>query len=96
MPEYIEVETAVDFVKNNTPCFGDETSMRCVERSIRNAPTADVVEVVRCKDCEHYIEYPLSKRAKEIAPWSKCNKNKHLVYPTDFCGYGERKEVKDA
>ena len=24
--------------------------------SVKNAPTADVVEVVRCKDCAHYIE----------------------------------------
>ena len=46
MAEYYEKETLLDFVKNYTPHFGDTTSLRCVERAIKNAPTADVVEVV--------------------------------------------------
>ena len=26
-----------------------------LEKDIRNAPTVDAVEVVRCKDCKHYM-----------------------------------------
>lgn len=95
MPEYIEVETAVDFVKNNTPCFGDETSMRCVERSIRNAPTADVVEVVRCKKCRHFSASNPSFCKYHTNNASYCDEA-CWVTENDFCSYGKRKEVKDA
>lgn len=45
-------------------------------------PTADVVEVVRCKDCKYHAEFS-----------SKCNKL-HLtpMRPNDYCSYGERRE----
>lgn len=53
---------------------------------IKQMPTADVVEVVRCKDCVHYndghcIEFPISGDA-----WAYAE-----TKPNDFCSYGERK-----
>ena len=42
MARYYESEALIDFVKQNTPHFNSETTMECVERAIRNAPTADV------------------------------------------------------
>lgn len=46
MPEYIKIETAIKIVKEYTPILTQDcSSMKCVERSLRNAPTADVVEV---------------------------------------------------
>ena len=89
MPEYIEVETAVDFVKNNTPCFGDETSMRCVERSIRNAPTSDVVEVVRCAECRHYNPSCMPNG------FGWCEYYNSGATDDHYCSHGERKGVVD-
>ena len=44
---------------------------------INNAPTADVVEVVRCKDCKNL---------------GVCGTNLfYLKDPNSFCSYGERK-----
>ena len=40
---FANVETMVEFVKKYTPCINGETTMECVERSIRNAPTIEVV-----------------------------------------------------
>ena len=53
---------------------------------LKEAPAADVVEVVRCKDCKYREELP--------------NKNiwcaKHIVFmamkPDDYCSKGERKD----
>ena len=45
MSRYIEKETALEFVLNNTPHINGETTMKCVERAIREIPTADVVEI---------------------------------------------------
>ena len=51
--------------------------------SVRNAPTVDAVEVVRCKDCKRYqldsifhIGFCDGKRCKD----------------DDFCSYGKRKD----
>lgn len=49
---------------------------------IKNMPSADVVEVVRCKDCEYY-------NSSLNCPFIK----NRFVYDNDFCSYGERKET---
>lgn len=63
-----------------------------IECIIENAPTADVVEVVRCKDCRH---------GQYDATHYFCSEHYHKVYADDFCShgeiqcnyFGERKEV---
>lgn len=58
------------------------------------APTAVVVEVVRCKDCKHFLNWQ-SKSHQGIC---MCEE-KETVYgsefhpfESDFCSYGERKD----
>lgn len=43
MARYYEETALTEFVKKYTPHINGETTMECVERAIRNAPTADVV-----------------------------------------------------
>ena len=56
---------------------------------LREAPTVDAVEVVRCRECKHcdpenyHCDHPMSTSA----PLSR--------KPDDFCSYGERKEGTD-
>jgi hypothetical protein len=80
MAEYYNKETLLDFVKKYTPNFGGTTSLQCVERAIENAPTVDVVEVVRCKDCKHYYH-------------GTCTNDfaLNLMRENDYCSYGERR-----
>lgn len=57
-----------------------------VYESIKNAPTIDAVEVVRCKDCKHYdgsYSYPI------------CCRWEDTIKPDDYCSYGEKMEAKD-
>ena len=50
-----------------------------------NEPTADVVEVVRCKDCD----VPHNK-------WTGCPYMNGLIPPPNhFCSYGERRADND-
>lgn len=70
---------------------------RCVEASnqeawfayakacgdVRDLPAADVVEVVRCRDCKHN---PM--RSFTGCPMAGIEKRK----TTDYCSYGERKD----
>lgn len=52
-------------------------------------PAADVVEVCRCKDCEHCHEYQKWNFDRYLG----CNFNGEIyeVSPKHFCSYGERK-----
>ena len=53
---------------------------------LNSQPEADVVEVVRCKDCKHY------EIGKSYTPY--CNNVMNLfeeMKPTHFCSYGESK-----
>ena len=53
---------------------------------------ADVVEVVRCKDCKHWC----IQEGNDINQSYFCSRDKMWCMPTreadDFCSYGERKE----
>jgi hypothetical protein len=53
---------------------------------IEAQPTADVVEVVRCKDCKFYFP-PFCNRPK-----NKPN-HTHGILPNGFCSYGERRDT---
>lgn len=51
---------------------------------IDSAPAADVVEVVRCKDCKHLMFSDM---------YGECSQaHMGIVRPDDFCSYGERKD----
>ena len=58
-----------------------------VLKAIADAPAADVVEVVRCKDCKHLRNWhPMLY----CAVWRIV----HGMGENGFCGYAERKEEK--
>ena len=51
--------------------------------TVLNAPTVDVVPVVRCKDCEN--------AQNECGGMIICRVYKHIMWLQDFCSYGKRK-----
>lgn len=62
----------------------EDEGVRC-----RDLPTADVEEVVRCKDCR------LATPDIMIDGWYHCDNNDMIHRPDHFCSYGERKEKDD-
>ena len=61
-----------------------------VHQSIARTPTADVVEVVRCKDCKKYSDFD-NKNCKRLT-FHFCTRFDNIMKEDDFCSYGERKE----
>lgn len=58
--------------------------------NIQKLKTADVVEVVRCKDCKWQ-----DKGENECESWNMCKHNviEHFaIYDEHFCKWGERRE----
>ena len=73
MAEYIEREALLEKMKN----WHEKISLVTCVNSI---PSADVVPVVRCKDCTEWDEI-----SSECSHWYGFREN-------DFCSYGERKD----
>lgn len=54
---------------------------------IDSVPAADVVEVVRCRDCIYW------EPASPTRTSGNCNRSFEITaWATDFCSYGERKD----
>ena len=85
MARYYESEALIEFVKQNTPHMNGETTMKCVEFAIKNATTADVVEVVRCKDCS-FVDGE-ENSCGDIY----CRLHDGRFDKEAYCSYGERK-----
>ena len=57
-------------------------------KKVSEAPTVDAVEVVRCKDCKHYVDSPYDNGDMMCDCWGE------WIFPNDddFCSCGERKD----
>ena len=67
-----------------------ETQRRALEDAVSRVPDADVVEVVRCKDCKWY---DISSPYGTVIPDAyHCKVNDRFYDSEHFCGYGERRE----
>ena len=61
---------------------------RDIEEVFKNVPTADVVEVVRCKECKHIL---CSKKTLEFnKPSGLCGYWGDYTELDGFCSYGEK------
>ena len=88
MPEYIERESLLKKAKELAQNFSSSClATPHIIKAIENAPKADVVEVVRCKDCKRFLQMETSPSYD-----GKCLGYGYLVEANHFCSYGERKE----
>lgn len=86
--EYIDRSELIKVIGTDTAPF--TTSM--VFRHIRNAPAADVVEVVRCRDCKWFNHYTMECESDDVATDHEDGASFSINFgPDDFCSYGQRK-----
>lgn len=85
--EYIEREALIKAIANDCLELVYYTKEDAIQ-SVKANPAADVVEVVRCRDCKHSYRIDGAKEEYDCAKISAFAK----FFPGDhFCGYGERK-----
>lgn len=97
MAEYIEREALIKHIERS---FG-EISTPFVVKEIEDFPSVDVVEVVRCKDCQY--AKPYGRNDGQVGYYCQ-HQNCTFLYGTnwerlfeptkeanDFCSYGERR-----
>ena len=104
MAEYKDVEPLkkqiADFKRavkseNSDYLTGYISALSVVEGAIAEQPTANVVEVVRCKDCK-YLFQDLSEREFHFCVRNLDYFGSKAVNLDDFCSNGKRKELDNA
>lgn len=90
MAEYIEREAAIKAMEkaDYTAIADDADSCKAdyLREVIESVPAADVVPVVRCKDCKHAYINSFSVTSGVVF----CSSNMKAMQEDDFCSYGER------
>lgn len=83
MTKYIKYDEA--FINKATEaCASDAAAMIKIIDLLHHYPAADVSEVVRCKECKHFIIDTFKR--------TMCNRTFTMfeMNGNDFCSYGER------
>ena len=83
MPEYIERSKLMDHIELNAREHEESYDAWQILGDVEDFPAADVVEVVRCKDCKHFDRHFCDIRKDS---WGADLK----VGLSDFCSFGER------
>lgn len=96
--EYIEREAALNAIKDEienyrpnpdpyliTPYEFVRRGLNIAYSIIKNQPTADVQEVVRCKDCSYFCKATVNKKGFLI-----CSASGMDITDNDFCSYGAK------
>ena len=73
--------------KHSVGCVAFES----IIEGLKQEPTVDAVEVVRCRDCKRCYKHTTKRNRQKM--WI-CMRNDLdvCVRPDDFCSYGERKD----
>ena len=99
MSRYIDADAFDERVRISVGLVEEELTedykdgVRCTLELLKTQPTADVVEVIRCKECKHY-----RKNISCVGGlYNGCSEwlnegNEIEVREDGFCSYGERRE----
>ena len=100
--EYITKSEAIEAACNAVELFPSEYHE--MENAINSIPAADVVEVVRCRECKYWGDEAGELQRSDGVLFARCKVHNYLLdgrhtgwCPTEnnFCSYGEREEGAD-
>lgn len=93
MEAYITKNQAIHAMEQVTQpeCFIEDTRKNFA-RIIEELPAADVVEVVRCKDCKDFRPWGGQSKLGDCMVCVCDGENPFTMEETDFCSDGDRKD----
>lgn len=95
MAEYIDRDKMLKYIKENNTVsewIVGQYNADWIYSFIGSQPTADVVEVVRCKDCKWCYEKRTKRNNQLMRFCMRMDGNEYQVNTNDFCSYGTPKE----
>ena len=85
-------DTRLNLPHDSKDFFTRDFMLLNFQQTIDLEPAADVVEVVRCKDCKRCYE-KRTKRGNQLMRFCmRMDGNEYQVNANDFCSYGTPKE----
>ena len=96
MEAYITKNQAIHAMEQVTQpeCFIEDTRKNFA-RIIEELPAADVVEVVRCKDCADFRPWGGQSKLGDCMVYVCDGENPFTMEETDFCSDGDRMDGED-
>ena len=98
----IDANKAMEIVRNQGIAYPNAYHLTNYAMLIlREAPTVDAVEVVRCRECKHHRDKNEQEQQYLVEDILICTSPDatddcwNAVWPDHFCSYGERKEGAD-
>ena len=105
MARLIDADRAMEIVRNQGIAHPNAYHLTNYATLIlREAPTVDAVEVLRCRDCKYWGDEDGELQRSDGVLFARCNVHNYLIdgrhtgwCPTenDFCSYGELKGGSD-
>ena len=91
MDELIRKQTVLNMIDDVQ--FGNIThKLSQLHEAVRNLPSVDAVEVVRCGECKHWVRDGNESYGYAMFCKADCSLGgQGIKKPDDFCSYGERK-----
>ena len=87
MSRYIELDTAIVAAIS---AVHDQVTAVDIASALEEAPTADVVEVVRCRDCK--LNRDNGGDCDRTIILNEYDSTEYRCAGLEYCSYGERKE----
>ena len=93
MADYIDREKLLDdFLVAAKPGGMGEIIAQALMRYVKRQPSADVAQVVRCRDCKFMVPDDLSYAGKAYVVGLKCDlHNAYSIREDDYCSRGVRR-----
>ena len=89
MARFIDADRALEIVRNQGIAHPNAYHLTNYATLIlQEAPTVDAVEVVRCRECKHWLK-DVTVRSGFVG---RCDFANYMVGAKGYCSYGERKE----
>ena len=86
MSRYIDADALIESIKNTADLGGwiGEALYQIKQVAIKYIDSAPSIDIVLCKECKYYNDEDYGE------PTRWCEWHESVVYPDDFCSYGER------
>ena len=99
MSDYIKREDAIDACLEETSTKWstkeEAEEGRIIASVIKSLPSADVVKVVRCKDCKYLKPFTSQYGAGQYCECPCSFGGQGIKKPDDYCSYGERRDDRE-
>ena len=95
MSDYIKREDAVASIQAHDPVPEARGGREWAEYLLEDVMSADVVEVVRCRECKYLKPFTSQYGAGQFCECPCSFGGQGIKKPDDYCSYGERRDDRE-